>query len=113
MPTVKIPKCWQGLLALEEFEESTPNAQRCAIGDKHNNNPLPFRYDERSVTHAFEDGWEAEVKLCSGGTNYWMEVVLFNEKGIEQEVTEPFHEVMNGGEIFFEKFPHTLELEVI
>lgn len=42
----------------------------------------------------FENGFMANIKVCSGQTNCWVEAVLFNEAGSEIGVTEPSFDIL-------------------
>ena len=49
-----------------------------------------------SETTTFSDGTQAELKVCSGQTNYWAEVVWFNKDGEEIECSQPSFDGIDG-----------------
>lgn len=52
-------------------------------------------YETYSHTAVFSNGYQADIKLCSGGEDYnWTEAVLFNEKGGEVACSEPSDELL-------------------
>jgi len=51
----------------------------------------------------FDNGFSANVKVCSGQTNCWTEAVIFNNEGIEIGVTEPSFELLGEYSFSFEE----------
>lgn len=47
-------------------------------------------------TARFDDGYEMDVKVCSGQTNIWSEAVLFDPDGNEVCCTEPMYDNIDG-----------------
>lgn len=88
--TIKIPKVWQALLAIQEIPEDAPKARDTKLDD-----PSPYRDDCREVSSN-----NAIAKLCSGQGNYWLEwEILFN--GVWHHFDEVDHEVTEGPNEFF------------
>lgn len=63
-------------------------------------------YDEDSiidvVTAYFDNGYFADIKLCSGQSNFFGDPVLFNESGIEECVLDCFDDIHIGDTFEFE-----------
>lgn len=47
-------------------------------------------------TARFDDGYEVDVKVCSGQANLWSEAVLFDPDGNEVYCTDPTYDNIDG-----------------
>lgn len=65
---VNVPKCWQELLKIEEFE----NIDNMHKGSKQNDDPQPRYDDTRTIETQFPNGAIGTLQLCSGQSNYWL-----------------------------------------
>lgn len=54
------------------------------------------------VTAYFDNGYFADIKLCSGQSNFFCDSVLFNENGIEECVLDCFDSICDGDTFEFE-----------
>ena len=63
-------------------------------------------YDEDSTvfvkTAYFENGYFADIKLCSGQSNFFGDAVLFNGNGFEECVLDCFDDIHSGDVFKFE-----------
>lgn len=73
---------------------------------------LDYPVDEmiECYTAHFSNGWDADIKLCSGDTNFFVDPVLFDENGNEQSVLDCTDEY--DGEYIFEVGDDTYEVVV-
>ena len=74
-------------------------------------------YDEDStifvVTAYFEDGYFADIKLCSGQSNFFGDAILFNENGYEECVLDCFDDIHIGDIFKFESGEDTYFATVV
>lgn len=56
--------------------------------------------EDATLTANFEDGFSADIKVCSGQHNCYVDPVLFNKNGFEVCVGEPAFDLL--GEYDFE-----------
>lgn len=73
-------------------------------------------YDEDStinvVTAYFDNGYFADIKLCSGQSNFFGDSVLFNEDGGEECVLDCFDSICDGDVFEFESCNETYKVTV-
>jgi hypothetical protein len=107
--TVKFPAVWKQLLKAELTDDHKKGKHRKSLED-----PEPYREDVRSISGRLSDGTPFEVALCSGDSNYWLEVLLYNNKGYT-EYDEALEDLPSDGVIEVEMdvgdVTHSIKLE--
>lgn len=72
--TIEVPRLWLKLLRINQIP---PEAKKASWNRTDDLDPNPYREDLRTATGIYEDGYRAELQLCSGQENYWVEVDVY------------------------------------
>lgn len=73
---IEVPRVWLRLLHINQLAPETPTAKwRDPVAVTE---PQAYRQDLRTVVGKYDDGWRAELQLCSGDENYWVEIDIFD-----------------------------------
>ena len=86
----------QDALDIEEFTEETEVKRDTIL---------------KTFTAKFKNGYEADIKVCSGFHNCYVDAVLFDKNGYQKSVCEPSFELL--GEYYFSYEGEEFHAEVI